>query len=298
MNWLFLAVSAQIVYTVVVFIDKYILGRAIADYRGMPIYSALIGAVFGVLIWIATGTPTLSLTDSLFVITTGVLTTFGAATYFNALSNYEASKITILFQIQPVITLLLSFLILGERITGMQLFGFVLILLATSVISIEKKLRRFRFSRVFFLILLTDLFWSSAYVIFKFVTDNNSFSKVLSYESLGIGLGGLILYLFFPSIKNAFSKTNKQVGKRVVCFVVINEGFFLFSRLLKYYAISKGPVSLVDVVGGIQIIFAIIFGFVLTLVAPNIFKEDVSNKGLSKKIAMAGLVLIGLWVIK
>lgn len=298
MNWLFFAVLAQVFYTVVVFIDKYILEREIADYRGMPIYSAIIATIAGVLIWIVTGFPILSLKDGLLITLTGVLTTFGAATYFNALSDDEVSKVTILFQVQPVITLILSFLILGERISSPQLLGFILILLSAIGISLEKKLKKVRFSKVFFLILLTDFLWASAYVIFKFVVDSNSFSKVLSYESIGIGFGGLILYTFFPSIRKAFKKTNKKVRRRIIWFVSINEGIFLFSRLLKYLAISKGPVSLVDVVGGTQIIFAIVFGFFLTLFAPKIFQESISGIGLFKKIVMAGLVLLGLWFVQ
>lgn len=298
MSWLFLAILAQVFYTAVIFIDKYILEREIADYRGMPIYSAAIGAVFGILIWVLTGFPILSFRDGLLIILTGVLTTFGAATYFAALSDDEASKVTILFQMQPVITLILSFLILGERISSQQLIGFFLILISTTLISLEKKLEKVRFSKVFWLILLTDFLWALAYVVFKFAIDTNSFSKVLSYESWGIGLGGLILYVFFPSIRNAFNKTNKRVRTRVLWFISINEGVFLFSRLLKYLAISKGPVSLVDVVGGIQIIFAIIFGFILTSIAPKIFKENISSTGLSKKIVMAGLVLVGLWLVQ
>lgn len=298
MSWLFYAILAQFFYTVCIFVDKYILEREVSDYRGMPIYSALISAVFGIFIWIATGFPILTVRDSLLIILTGMLTTFGVATYFNALSSEEGSKVTILFQMQPVITLSLSFLFLGERISGFQLLGFLLILIAASIISIEKKLEKIRFSNIFFLILLTDFLWASAYVIFKFVVDTNSFSKVLSFESLGIGLGGLVLYLFFPSIKKAFNKTNKKVGRRIIYFIAINEAVALFSRLLKYFAISKGPVSLVDVVGGTQVIFAIALGFFLTLIAPKIFKENISIPGLSQKIVMASLILLGLWLIK
>lgn len=298
MNWLFFALLAPAVYAVVVFVDKYILEKEVTDYSGMPIYSAVIAAVFGILIWIITGFPSLSLRDSILIILTGILTVFGLATYFKALSTDEASKITILFQMTPVLTLIMAYFLIGDKISLQQFFGFTLILVSTIGISVSQNLKKFHLSNIFFLILLTDFMWALAYVLFKFVIETNSFIKVISYEGLGMGVGGFILYHFFPSIRRAFDKTNKKVRRRVLYFIAINEGIFLVSRLLTYLAISKGPVALVGVVGGTQVIFAIVYGFALTKIAPKIFQENITKKGLYKKIAMAALVLVGLWFIQ
>lgn len=245
MNWLFFALLAPAVYAIVVFVDKYILEKEVTDYLGMPIYSAVIAAVFGILIWIGTGFPSLGLRDSILIILTGILTVFGLATYFKALSMDEASKITILFQMTPVLTLIMAYFLIGDKISLQQFFGFMLILASTIGISLNQSLKKLHLSNIFFLILLTDFMWASAFVIFKFVIEANSFIKVISYEGLGMGVGGFILYHFFPSIKRSFNRTNKQVRRRVLCFIAINEGVFLISRLLTYLAISKGPVALV-----------------------------------------------------
>lgn len=298
MNWLFFAILAQAVYTVVVYIDKFILEKEVTDYKGIPIYSAIVAVVFGFIIWFLTGRPILAFTDASLILLTGVLTIWGLAVYFKALTSNEASKLMILFQMTPVITLLLSFFLLGERISVAQLLGFFLILFSSIAISVNKVTKKFRISNVFFLILLTDFLWALAYVIFKFVVNDISFAHALSYESWGMGLGGLILYIFFPSVKSAFIRTNKKVGKRVIFFISINEGVFLLSRLLNYLAISLGSVALVNVVGGTQVFFAILYGFILTMIAPKIFQENISGEGLFKKISLMLLVLMGLWLIK
>lgn len=298
MNWLFFAILAPFIFALSVDIDKYILEKEISDYKGMPIYSAIVAPIFGVLLWIFTGFPILSFQDTILIIFTGMLTIWGLASYFKALLSDEASKITILFQITPVMTLIMSYLFLKDGLTFNQLVGFALIFLATVGVSFNKKETGFNLSSTFFLILLTDFLWALAYVLFKFVVDGSSFSKVVSYESFGIGIGGLVLYLLFPSIKEAFLKTNKKIAKRVLVLVFMNEGLFVLARLFTYLAISLGPVALVTVVGGTQVFIAIMYGWVLTLIAPKIFKEDISKKGLTKKISMAMLVLIGLWFVQ
>lgn len=297
MDWLFYALLSPLVFAFVVDFDKYILEKHVSDYRGMPIYGSIVAPFMGAIIWVVSGFPLLEFKDAMLIILTGMLTIWASATYFKALSSDEASKITILFQMTPIFTLLMSFLFLRETISFNQLIGFLLIFFAIVGISYDKKKIGFNLSSTFFLILLTDLLWASSYVLFKFVVDTNSFFKVVSYESLGIGLGGLFLYIFFPSIRHAFLKTNKKVGKKVLRFVFFNEGMYVFGRLLNYFAISLGSVGLVTVVGGTQVFFAILLGWILTLISPKIFKEGITKEDLSKKFVMASLVLSGLWFL-
>lgn len=298
MNWLLFALLAPAIYAAVVFVDKYILVKEVKDYQAMPIYSSIIATVTGSIIWILTGFPLLSFQDTLIILLTGILTIFAAAFYFRALSDGEVSKITILFQLTPIMTLILAYFFLGESMTIYQLFGFILILIATIGVSLNKGQKNFKLSSTFGLILISDLFWALALVLFKFVTETNSFAKIVSFEGWGIGLGGMILYQFFPSVKKAFLKTNKKLKKRVLGIIFINESFYLLGRLLTYFAISLAPVALVSVVGGTQIFFAILCGFILTIVAPKIFQEDISSEGLFKKIVLGGLVLFGLWLVR
>ena len=298
MNWLFFALLAPAIYAIVVFVDKYILEKEIRDYRGIPIYSALAAFVFGILLWVITGFPILGFRDAVLIIFTGMLTIFGLATYFKVLSSDEASKVTILFQMTPVIILIMAYLFLKETIGFNQLLGFLLILFATLGISVDKKGLAWNLSSSFFLILLTDFLWASAYVLFKFVVNANSFTKVISFESFGMAFGGLFLYIFFPSIKKSFLKTKKKIKKKVFGFIFINESIFVASRLCTYLAISLGPVALVEVVAGTQVFFAIFYGVILTLIAPKIFKENISKEGLIRKIMMGIFVLLGLYLVR
>lgn len=298
MNWLFFALLSPAAYSIVNFIDKYIIEKEVPDYQSLPIYSSIMAMVFGVLLWVITGFPVLNFQNTVLVMFTGMLTIWGAVFYFKALSDSEASRIIILFQIAPVITLLLSFMFLKETITLTQLLGFFFILLATVGVSLGKRKKNFKLSSAFVLILLADLFWALSYVIFKYASELNSFSKIISFESWGLALGGLILYILFPSIREAFKKTHKRVRKFALTLILFNEGIFLIAKLLSFLAISMGPVALVNVVGGTQVFFGILFGFILTLIAPKIFQENITKEGLVKKISMATLVLIGLWLVQ
>ena len=298
MNWLFYSLLAPAIFAINVLVDKYILEKEVSDYQGMPIYTSIMAAIFGILLWFMTGFPLLNSRDALLIMLTGMLTLWGAAFYFKALSNQEASNIIILFQTGPILTLILAYLFLRNTITNSQLIGFFIILLATVGVSLNTKKSNFKLSPAFFLILFANLFWSFAAVIAKFVLEYSSFSRVISFESFGIALGGLILYILFPSFSKAFKKTQKNIRKVALLVILTNEGVYLVGRFITFLAISLGPVALVGVIGGTQVFAGILLGYFLTLIAPKIFQENISGKGLFKKITIGMFVFLGLWLIK
>src|SRR5205085_1653247 len=122
-----------------------------------------------------------------------------------------------------------------------------------------------------------DAMWAISAILIKFAVEANSFSKILSYESWGIGLGGIILYLLFPSVRNAFHESRKNVRRVALGVMFINEGMFVLSKSFTFFAYSIGPIALVSIAGDTQLFFGILFGLLLTAIAPNIFKEGIDR---------------------
>lgn len=301
MNWLIIALISPALDTLVNFTDKYIIEREVKDYRGMPIYGAIVGLVFGTIYWVATGFPILELRDALIIIGTGILSIFGLALYFKALASEETSSIIIFLKGIPVMVLVLSFIFLKEVITFRQLLGFAFILFSVIGVSYKKtkkkNFRLFSLSSPLVLILIVDSIWAISAILIKFAINANTFPKVLSYESWGVGIGGVILYLTFPTIRNAFHKSFRTVRKLALGVMFINEGVFVFSRGLVYYAYSLGPAALVSVIGGVQVFYGIILGLLLTLTLPKLFKEDVSIKSLKRKVLFAIILFLGIYLV-
>ena len=260
-------------------------------------YSAVMATIFGTLFWLFSSMPKLSLHDAFLIIFSGMLTFWAMVVYFKALSFEETSKIIILFQMGPILVLVLSLLFLKEVISLRQFLGFTLILLSSVGVSLENPFTGFRLSKSFFLIMINQAMWSVGAVLFKFVVDQNSFVKVVSYESWGIALGGLILFLFFKNIREPFLDTFKTVKKKAIFFIFVNEGIFVIARLLTFLAVSLGPLALVSVIGSTSVFFGVIFGTVLTILLPNVFREDLSKSGLIKKFSFAALAFMGIYFI-
>ncbi len=297
MNWIVFALVSPLIYTIVNYVDKLIIEKQVRDPLAMPGFVMLTSFISGLVLWVLTGFPLLMLNDALLVMFTGMLTAFGAAIYFNALALEETSRIIFFIQLQPVVALILSYLFLNESISAVQLVGFVLILGGVLALSIKGDLRGFSPSRAFWMIVLVDLIWVSSVILFKAVVRSLSFMDVLSYESWGLTLGSLLIYIFVPRVRRAFNTTVRTVPRRVFGIVFVNEFVFVIAKLAGFVAIALGPVALVSVLGGTQVFFGIVLGWALTFFAPSIFKEDISRRTLARKGALAVVLFVGIGLI-
>lgn len=297
MSWLLLALLAPAIYSLVVFVDKYIVSKEVKDYQAMPFYSAITGFFAGTLFWIIAGFPLLNLKDTVFVFLTGILTIFSFAAYFKAAATEEASTINILFQMEPVLVLILAFLFLGEHVIGKELLGFMIIFISVFSISIEKRDSKLRLSKAFFLLLLYDILWAFSAILMKGALHENSFFKEISYFGWGVGFGGLLIYILVGSMRRAFNKSLKEGNKRAMLLIVSNEGLFLLGRSITYLAYAIGSVTLVSVLEGTQVFYGILLGWLTMFIAPKIFKEDVTRKNLTKKIIFAMVLMGGIWLL-
>lgn len=298
MSWLFYALLSPAVLTIVNFGDKYIVEHEVRDARAMPIYAAIMAFITGAVLWVLTGFPILDGRDTVLVLLTGALSSWGSALYFRALSYEEASKIIVLLQMRPMMVLVLSLIFLNEVITPEQLLGFVLILGAAVGISLNRSdIGGFKLSRAFWMLLIVDLMWSVSIVLFKFVVSASQFEKVLSWQSWGIALGGLTLYLFVPLFRHAFNRNVVTVRRRAFGLVFVNETTFVVANLLGFMAVALGPVALVSVLGSTQIFFGIVLGWLLTTLAPTKFRENVTREGLLTKAALALMLFGGIVLV-
>ncbi len=295
MNWIFFAILSPAIVTAVTFIDKHLVSNVVKDYKAMPIYTSIVGFIAGLLFWIFTGFPILSCRDGGIIVLTGMITIWSTFLYFKALEGEQTSNINILFQTFPVMALILAYLFLGETITVKQFIGFIFILSAAVGVSFQpRKKGEKTLSKAFFLILIFNFMTAISSVLIKFAIDTTSFSQVLSYESLGIALGGLLVFILFPGIRKAFIANIKIVKRKTVKIIFINEGLFVLAKSLGFYALVLGPVALVTVLSGTQAFFGIIFGFTLTKLFPKLFKEDISSGGIIKKMGFAVLIVVGI----
>jgi len=297
MHWIIPALVAPFINASVNFVDKYLISARVKNHWAMPVYSAIVNFLLGTAVWIFYGFPLLGTRDSIFALASGFLLALATAIYFFLLFREDTSKIVFLFALTPVLVLAMASFLFGQEITPVQYLGFFLVMAAVLSVSWNKAADGVMPILAIALAMLMDLLMACSTILIDQAIGASSFLKVLNYQGWGMGLGGLVIYLLIPKIRQAVRDNMKAVRGRVFGLVFINESFTVFYEWIYFFAYSIGPVALVSVVGGTQAFYGILLGALLTMVFPNIFSENVSRAGLAKKIAAAFVLVVGLYLI-
>ncbi len=300
MAWIFVALSVPAISSAVNFVDKYVLESRVKDYRGMIVYSALVGFVFGSLCWGVSGFVSPGVRDSALIILAGILMMVHLALYFWALSFESTGNIIFLFQMTPLVVFGLSLLFLGEAPSFRQGVGFFLILFSVLAISWSARNTdggKRKQGKSFLLILGASLCVAVAAILIKFSSQTVGFLTLLSYESWGMGIGGTALFLLSSSIRTAFFRELKRIKLGVLAVVFVNESAFAVSKALLLFAYSIGPVALVSVVSGTNVFFGAFYGWMLSFFVPGVFGAERSEGSVWMKVLFGGVAVFGGWLL-
>ncbi len=297
-TWILVALSSVALFTTINFIDKYLLEDRLPDSYGVIMISAIISFCVGSIVWVSIGSPFLPLQYAIPLIASGLFVIGSLALYFYVLSQTKVSFVNIFFQIIPIFVAIGAY-IGGERISTIQIVGAIVViffcsLLATADSASIKSAQGIPWKQVG-LMLLYDLLWAGSALCVKYVGSQVYFPQIVSYESFGVALGGLLMFVAIPKIRSSSQKLIRNVSMSTLLLLCLNEGLlYLLARALLNYAYTLGSASIVSVLESTQIVFVLIAGAILSLWWPQIFRENTDRKVIIKKILYAINVIVGI----
>lgn len=240
------------------------------------------------------GWPTLNI-YSLIPIATGLILIYSYGFYGKALEQGDTSSLVILFKLIPVVTLILAFIFLGQTLSSSELIGFLVVLIGAIIISFEKV--HGIFIKGFGMILIAIFMWSIMTLLIDYGLTKMSFWHYFMLDNLGSALAGLLLFII-PSIRRQVIDGIKTASTRKYIWFSWNNILDFFGQMSIKKALAIAPsVGLVTAVMQVQSFYAIIIGALLTLLIPNIIKENISAPALIKKIIGAVIMFAGVYII-
>jgi uncharacterized membrane protein len=302
MIWLFYSAAAAFLWAIVNHIDKHLIVKYCrgTEAGSLLIFSSLIGIPGAILIALfSTSVFEISSTNILLLIIAGMLYIFGLIPYMYALGEDETSNVAPLFLMAPIFSLILAWVILGEKMLINQIFGIFLILFGAGWLSVETEGKVGFRKKTFFLMALTSFSVALNALLFKYGSlDNVSFWTLVFWEYIGFIISGIVLLVFYKPYREQFKLMIKENTVGVLGLNLTNETLTIFGNLAFHYATLLTFIAVVETVTeGFHPIFILVFGILLTKFFPNLGNEDISNKKLLQKLASMVTMLVGLSII-
>jgi drug/metabolite transporter (DMT)-like permease len=294
MSWFYLALLAPFLYAIVNLLDDNLLSFV---YKS-PYLACVSAGFFGSLPLFSRffiHAHFLSLNLAILALGAGFLTLAYYFFYFRGLESDTPSVVIALFSLAPVTIPIFAHFIVNERLSALELTGFLIVLLASLGLAVTD-LKNLKFSRALIPVAIAVVFMDAISIMTKYVYQRTDFYSAYLYFSAGMGLGALFfLIIKFKENKKGLLVIKKQIKKLLPIFIVA-ELVGLSAELTLNLAISKGSVSLVKVIEGIQPIFVLLIALILYPLSPKFFREAEQGKPI-RKFILFFVIVVGLGVI-
>ena len=235
----------------------------------------------------------------LWIILAALFNILGIYTMFSALNVFDVSKIIpTIGALQPIFVVIFSFLILGEdAMESRQIFAFIILLLGSVLISIEKNYRVTR--RSLKLSFFAALFFSLEMIFAKIVYLDLAFSDGFIWMKI-FGLVFVMSFLFNKTFRRDIFKVDQKLDKKNSIIFFLGQGFGGLANILQGWAISLVPLAYLGIMNamkGLQYVFLFIFALIISAVFPKLLNEKTSKTIIIQRIIAIILIVIGLLVL-
>ncbi len=320
MTWLIVALVAYFLNAIAMVIDKTLLKKGgIESPVVYTFYIAALGSVL-MLFVIPFGFSVPAPFVVLVSLIAGAVFVWALILQFKALAKDDATRvISSIGGLVPVFVFILAWFVLEENFSRYEFCGGILLVAGSFLISLDfherggawtwlkKKMGYTKFAlphirQTLWLALPSALLYAISSILTKFVYNNTTFLNGFIWTRLGSLLAVLSLLLIAKNrhdIKSSLQKGKQNNSNQK------NQRFrFLFgqacggsSALLQQYAIFLGSVVLVNALQGTQYAFVFVLVIILTLFAPKLLKEKITQEIVIQKIISIILIAVGLYLV-
>src|ERR1700683_4907645 len=300
MSWLFFAFSGPVLWAISVHLDKYLVERFFkeSNVAVLLLFTAFAGLLMLPFIWYFQPGVTNPTIGSIAVIAfSGVLYMGAMLLYLQALQSEEAAVVAPFFQASPLFGYALGYLVLGEKLSGRQLTGGVLIIVGALVVSLRLGAPAGAFKlRLAMLMLGCGFVLSVASLIFKIFAIEVEFWTTTFWMFAGEAIFGAAL-LTVTSYRSQFVTLLRTNTAALLSINASNELINLGGGLGSRYALLFAPLSIVQAIGSTTTLFVFLFGVLLSLVSPRLGRENLSGRELAQKGVAAVFVALGVALV-
>lgn len=300
-DWFWIALLAPALWAVGNHIDKYLLDR---DFRSkgigpLLVFSSVIGLVAATaILFFRPGVLAIAPEHAALVVLNGALYVLSLVPYYLALRRDEASIVVPLFQTTAVFSYGFGLLILGERLTSAQLAAAALILGGSVLLTLElhKEQTRFKLD-VFLLMMVASVINALNWLLFKYVAVREDFWRTSFWEYVGFLSVAVCALLFVKRVRRTFFDVLRENRPRTLGLVTLNEVVSLGAKTATNAASLTAPLALISTVHGFQPFFVLLYGVLLTVLAPGHVREDLTHVALFQKATAITLTVCGTWML-
>lgn len=231
MSWIWFALVSVLAFSTSALLQRLVMRQDHSD----PVTSSVIfqltmaGITFLFALFMGFNFPPVQLIP--YFIVSATLYAFGTLFFFRAAKELEASELSILAGSGALVTIAASYVFLGERFTGIQMFGVVLILLAVVVVNVRSE--KIAFTHGIWMGLLGNTCYALAVVSDGLILRQFDTFSFLPFMNI---LPATILLLTFPRKIPKLARDIRHIDLKLLAYSAV----YVLAAETFYYPLKIG----------------------------------------------------------
>ncbi len=295
--WLPIVIVAHLLNAGVFIVDKVMLGKII---KNPTVYAVIIGLLSSLVLLLLPLAPQIPAPLLLVEdIVSGAALILALITFFGALKRLEASRlIPFVGAMIPLTTFIVSFQVLGERLTMNEGIAFILLVCGGVFITFDPQHPNTKSTlRGWMLAVASVLFFTASFVSMKHLFNNQPFWEAFIWSRIGSLLVALIL-LCRRGLRQEILATIHRLPLRQAAGFLGNQALGAGAFILLNIAIKLAPsVTIVNALQSVQYVFVLVFVVVASVRSPQLLKEHITPIVVLEKVLAIVLIAEGLYLL-
>lgn len=297
MIWITAAIVAAAIMGVVAIIDSHLISKRMPSLGAFLIPVGIIQLGIGLVILGFYPLPgEIGTTPLVVAFASGIVRSAGALLMLRTMRSEEVSRIIPVVHTFPIFVAVLAVPLLGEALGYMEWLSIFVTVAGAVLISVRRDAggQGARFRRSFALLMGSSLLIGVANTASKYALDYISFWNMYSVTAICLGTVFLIL-----SVRPGILKGLRDMKGRsqVLALLTVNEVIAIVGIVLSFWAMERGPVSLVSTIMSARPFFVFIYALALSRFFPAVLDERLNRGTLVVKIISIGLIVGGMTLL-
>lgn len=297
MTWITAALVVAATLGLVNVIDSHLISKRMPSLWAFLIPAGLLHLAFGLIFLALHPLPGGVEAFPWFVaVLSAVTRTVAVLLMLYAMRTEEISRIIPVVHTQPVFVAILAVPLLGEALNYLQWLAIVMTVAGAVLISARwgGSGRGARLRKTFILLLASSLLFGVSNIATKYALDYISFWNMYSVTAISLG----IILPLVSARPRVFRELRGMKDRGIpLMLIAFNETIALGAIILSFWAMARGPVSLVSTVMGARPFFVFLYALALSHTLPAVLDERLSRGIVGLKIVSIALIVGGVAII-
>lgn len=297
MTWLNAAILSAAILGIVNIIDSHLLSRRMPSLGAYLLPVGIIHLIFGLaLITIFPLPEGIGAWPLGVAVASGILRAVAITILLYTLTREEVSRVIPVVHTYPIFVAISAVVLLGESLVYLQWLAIVIVVAGAVMVSLRQSPTGTStwLGQSFGLLFASSLLMAGGDVAAKYALNYISFWNMYS-----IGAFCMSLLFFLVSIRRRVIRELRSMKGRnsAIALLAFNEMLVPFGIVLSFWAIERGPVSLVSTILSSRPIFVFIYSLILGRVFPVFLEWRPTGATLVLRITATAMIVGGIAII-